>query len=68
MLSLYIDGCVFETVGATESLNTADHKNTIIGKSAAIDDFYAKVKVDEFAYWEKVLTASEVMSVYVKDR
>ena len=68
LLSVYIDGCLFEAVGSTSSPNTHNPRNTLIGKSTSMDRWYAGIKFDEFMFWEKVLEAPYVMSLYISDR
>ena len=68
VLSLYIDGCIFEAVGSTDQNRGHNLRNTVIGKSATHDRFYAGIMFDQFTFWEKVLNEREVMSVYLHDR
>ena len=67
LLSVYIDGCLFEAVGFIPKPNTHKSSHTVIGKSATAHKFYAGIMVDEFMFWEKVLKPGEVMAMYIKD-
>ena len=68
LLSLYIDGCIFEAVGSTDQNRGQNLRNTVIGKSASHDRYYAGIMFDQFTFWEKVLNEKEVMAVYLHDR
>ena len=68
MLSVYIDGCLFEAVGSVAYPNTHEPKLTLIGKSTTHNLHYAGIKLDQFMFWKRVLNAAEVMSVYISDR
>ena len=67
VMSVYIDGCLFEAVGSTENPNTHDPRITVIGKSATHNNFYAGIMLDKFMFWEKVFEAGQVMALYVMD-
>ena len=67
-LRVYIDGCLFEAVGSTDYPNTHEPKLTLIGKSTTHNLHYAGIKLDQFMFWRRVLTAAEAMSLYITDR
>ena len=64
---VYIDGCLFEAVGFTERPNTYKPEITVIGKAPNKMADNGGTWVDEFMFWENVLKAAEVMSVYIND-
>ena len=68
MLSVYIDGCLFEAVGSIASPTTHEPRLTLIGKSTTHNLHYAGIKLDQFMFWKRVLNAAEVMLVYISDR
>ena len=68
LLSLYIDGCLFETAESSDQNRGQNLRDTVIGKSASANRHYAGIMFDQFTFWEKVLNEKEVMSVYLHDR
>ena len=66
-MKVYENGCLFEAFGPETTSRSYEVAQPVIGKSS-LNDLYASILFDEFAFWEKELQAADVMSVHLQER